>query len=134
MAKQLGIQKLKKKLDSIFSRWVRFSAADSRGMVKCFTCDYIEFVKKLQNGHYVPRQHVMTRFLPDNCRPQCFICNMRYGGRPQEFRERLIEELGEERVVEVEQLRHSRESLDRFALEAMIKDYNGRLAELPEFY
>lgn len=58
----------------------------------------------MQCGHYITRSAKYVRWELDNLRPQCFVCNMRNQGMSHIFRERLVKELGEERIVELEQL------------------------------
>lgn len=84
--------KLKKELDALFSRWVRLSYADGRGFVRCFTCDAKFFWKKIQNGHFIRRQYLATRFDPRNCRPQCVGCNIYGDGKMVEFSAKLEKE------------------------------------------
>lgn len=89
-------QKLIPKLDDAFSRLVRLRAADERGWVRCFTCNEWRFWADLDCGHYVPREHHVTRWDFDNARPQCQTCN-RYGrldgpGEPRIFGRRLASE------------------------------------------
>ena len=64
-------------LDFVFSRYIRLKYADENGYVKCFTCPEFLFWKEIENGHYVSRSNQATRFLEDNCRPQCGFCNSR---------------------------------------------------------
>lgn len=43
----------------------------------------------MQNGHFMSRLYLGTRFDPRNCRPQCVGCNMYGGGKPAEFGTKL---------------------------------------------
>lgn len=81
--------KIKKELDRVFSLYVRKKYADNFGIVKCYTCPKSGTVKELQNGHFVPRQYLSLRWSEDNCRPQCYACNMLYNGQPSAFAARL---------------------------------------------
>lgn len=58
----------------------------------------------MQNGHYITRSIKYLRWELDNCRPQCFVCNMRNQGMSHLFRERLVEQLGEDRLKDMELL------------------------------
>lgn len=84
--------KLKKELDAIFSKYIRLKYADESGMVACYTCSTVKHWKEMQNGHWIPRNNLATRFEERNCRPQCVGCNMFNRGRPDEFAVRLIRE------------------------------------------
>lgn len=83
---------LKKDLDGLFSKWVRLSHADKNGNVACYTCGKIFHWKKIQNGHFIRRQYLATRFDPRNCRPQCVGCNMFGDGKTVEFSRKLESE------------------------------------------
>lgn len=123
------IPKLKKKLDAIFSRYIRlFYSKD--GYVACYTCGHKNEVKKMQNGHYIVRQYMATRYDENNCRPQCYACNMLYGGRAVTFRENLIKEIGEDKVLEMEQQRHQVFKKDHAWYEDKIKHYTEKVKEL----
>lgn len=128
-----SIPVLTKKLDAVFSRWVRWSAADSRGMVKCVTCDHIGHAKTLQAGHWIPRQHKICRWSPWNVHAQCYACNMHYGGRPQEYREWLVAIHGEETVKRLAMMRHKVKQWTREELKEMIEDYGQKLQEVEAY-
>ena len=70
----------------------------------CYTCDKIFHWKELQNGHFVSRAKLATRFDPRNCRPQCSGCNLYGNGRPDIFGIKLTKEYGEGIVTELYKL------------------------------
>jgi len=80
MAKKLTRSKLVKKLDAVFSQYIRLKDADEFGNATCFTCGKIDHWKKLQNGHFQSRKHYATRWDEMNCQVQCVSCNMFKGG------------------------------------------------------
>jgi len=84
-----SLQNLIADLDLVFSRYIRNLYADKKGMVQCFTCPKILPISEIQNGHYIHREDLGTRFLPDNCRPQCPECNARHNDDKEPFRQRL---------------------------------------------
>lgn len=85
-------QKLKKKLDAVFSKYIRHKYADDNGDVQCYTCSVKKPISEMQNGHWIPRNILNTRFDEDNCRPQCVGCNMFNKGRPDVFSVNLLKE------------------------------------------
>lgn len=91
--------KLIKALDAIFSRYIR-----NKYGTTCYTCGK---VGQMQNGHYISRSVRSTRWEEDNCRPQCYGCNIMHGGRPIDFREHLIKDFGEDWVKFLENKRHT---------------------------
>ena len=104
-AKKPSKRKLIKKLDTVFSLWVR-KRYSSGEYAYCYTCGALESVKSIHCGHFMSRKHYTTRWEPDNCRPQCIRCNLFCQGEQYEFGRRLESELGLERVNELRQLRH----------------------------
>lgn len=70
--------KLVKKLDVIFSKYVRLSYADKNGICTCVTCGKRGYWEKdgIQAGHFMSRKHYSTRWDIDNVQPQCLKCNM----------------------------------------------------------
>ena len=69
------VSKLKKELDSWFSKYIRLRDATDMGVAQCFTCGKIDHYKKLQNGHFQSRRHHNTRWDEQNCAVQCISCN-----------------------------------------------------------
>jgi hypothetical protein len=91
--------------DTYFSRYIRIYHSHE-GKCTCYTCGDIKPIKEVDNGHYMKRQHKNTRYHENNCRPQCKTCNgdIKHNGKQIEFREHLVNELGESQVLEVEEL------------------------------
>jgi hypothetical protein len=83
--------KLVKKLDNIFSKFIRLREIDHNGFTTCFTCGKKDHWKKLQNGHFQSRRHYATRWHEQNCQVQCVGCNMFKGGEQFLFAKQLDE-------------------------------------------
>lgn len=90
--KKKTTSQLKKELDKVFSQYIRQKYADQNGYVKCYTCGVTKTIKEIQNGHFVSRSYLATRFSEDNCRPQCVGCNVFGGGRLPIFASNLEKE------------------------------------------
>jgi hypothetical protein len=119
---------LKKELDSVFSIYIRTKYADTDGMVACYTCGKVMHWKKIQNGHFISRTYLATRFHENNCRPQCWGCNGFGNGKPLDFEENLKRELSPEYVEELKKLRHSSVKYDRHWYTEMINNYKNELS------
>ena len=76
---------LVKKLDKVFSEYIRRRNADNKGYVECFTCGKRDHWKKMQCGHFQSRKHYSTRWNEDNCQVQCVGCNMFKAGEQYKF-------------------------------------------------
>lgn len=81
------------KLDNTFSLLVRVMNSirrdDGGHLIQCYTCEKWGKFSEMQCGHYIPRQHIGTRFLLDNCRPQCIECNVEKRGNIEVFKKKL---------------------------------------------
>lgn len=97
MKKRTSAQ-LKKELDRLFSLYIR-----AKYPKICYTCGKQGVT--LQNGHFIPRNILITRWEEKNCRPQCVGCNLFGNGKILDFQDHLIKELGQE---EVDKLKASR--------------------------
>jgi len=80
-----------KKLDKVFSKYIRLRDADEIGMVKCCTCNSWYHWSEIHAGHYISRKCMITRFDEDNVHGQCVICNILKDGQPERYREFLKE-------------------------------------------
>ena len=117
MPKKPTRKNLIKKLDAIFSEYIRRKYFNSKGIVKCYTCDKKAYWKGqgMQNGHFISRASRILRWEEDNCRPQCYACNcMRYG-QNYIFAMNLNKEFGYDKAQEL--LQKSRESIKHFDYE-----------------
>lgn len=84
-----------KKLDRVFSQWLRHSHADDNGLVECFTCRTKKPINEMQAGHFMSRSHYSVRWTVGNVMPQCPSCNLFHAGRQYEFGKRLDQDFGE---------------------------------------
>jgi hypothetical protein len=114
--------KLKKELDSIFSKYIR-----AKYPKKCYTCGR---TGTLQCGHFISRSYLATRFSEDNCRPQCVGCNIFGNGKPLDFEEHLIKEIGAKKVAELKRKRHEITILSNDWYEKKISHYSLLLTQL----
>lgn len=118
--------KLKKDLDAVFSKYIRYKYADENDIVCCYTCTTCKPVKEMQNGHWIPRNNMATRFSEDNCRPQCVACNMFQKGKPDVFAVNLLQEGID--IVELQQSRYQIFKVDRIWYQEQIKKYTDLIA------
>jgi len=113
-----------KKLDDVFSKYIRLKYSDAKGYCRCISCGKWYYWKDIQNGHYMSRRYFSTRWNEDNCRPQCVACNIFNQGNIQAYRRNLISEIGVKRVDLVEvTARIGNGKFSTFELEEMIKYY-----------
>ena len=98
------IGKLKKLLWKDFALWVKLSRSDDGLYVPCYTCGAMMEIgtSNCQAGHWIAKSVDSYHFFDERMvRPQDYRCNINLGGNAEEFRLRLIDELGEEVVNEM---------------------------------
>lgn len=122
--------KLKKELDAVFSKYIRWYYADHTGCVECYTCGTTKPVKEMQNGHFQSRRHTSTRWEINNCRPQCVKCNMFSQGEQYLFGQKLKAEIGEEAVEEAIALSRKSVKYSKADLEYLIDLYKEKLKQV----
>jgi len=132
LKKPVSLPKLKKKALDLYSELVKIRAFKS-GKLVCFTC---RTPLKLNTtnchlGHYLSRgAYPGLTFHPDNSRPQCYRCNCHLHGATVEFRERLICEIGIDRVEFLEGSRHVSVKWGRSDFHSMIDEFTGEIKQL----
>ncbi len=92
--KKLTRSKLIKKLDKVFSLYIRQRYAKNE-IAQCFTCGKKNHWKKLQCGHFQSRKYYSTRWDKINCQVQCAKCNVFNYGESYVFGKNLDMEFGE---------------------------------------
>ena len=116
---------LKDKLDRVFSLFIRLKYSDANGYCRCISCGKVHYYKDIQNGHYMSRRYMSTRFDENNCRPQCVACNIFNQGNIQMYRIGLIKQIGEQAVNMVEvKARTSVARYSDFEYRTLIKYYS----------
>ena len=58
-----SISKLKKKLWTLFSKYIRLRDSDYRGICSCCTCGIKKHYKEMQAGHFLPGRRNSILFL-----------------------------------------------------------------------
>lgn len=92
-----------KKLDEVFSQYIRLRNADAHGNTECFTCGKTDNWKKLQCGHFQSRKHYATRWDEVNCQVQCSACNVFRYGEQYIFGLNLDKQYGKDTATELNQ-------------------------------
>ena len=124
------ISKLKKKLDVLFSQYIRRRNADHLGRVKCFTCGVEKHWKEQQAGHFQSRSHHSTRWDEINVQVQCVKCNMYRQGEQYKFGMYLDQRFGDGTAEELEYRAKTIVKLNRVDYEEAIERYKQKIREL----
>lgn len=123
MRKKPSIKSLKKRLDTVFSQYIR-----KRDEGKpCITCGKRGV---LQAGHFIKRQHLATRWHPLNVNGQCVRCNLYLGGNEGAYALALIKLYGQSEVEHMLRIKHDSVKYTRSDLESWISNYQELLDAL----
>lgn len=117
-----------KTLDKVFSLYIRQKDTDHDGYVKCATCPVIRHWKVMQCGHWKRRGNLATRYVEENCAPQCEECNCDNNGEPEKFEQYIESKYGSMVVIKLEQLANS--ICKDYPYEEQTKKYRNLLKEL----
>ena len=126
------LTKLKKELDAIFSTYVRLRDCTIDGIATCVTCGDAKHYKKMQNGHFMSRRHMSTRFEPMNTAVQCMGCNMYNQGMQYEMSKYLDKTYGKGTAEDMQVLSRQTKKIGRHDYEFEIALYKGLVKNIKE--
>jgi hypothetical protein len=116
--------------DKYFSLYIRLRDADENGCAKCFTCGAYKPVKEMDCGHWIKRQHQVTRFSEMNCQVQCKRCNAFEQGRDSDFERNLIKKYSKDKLAALVVLSKLPFKRAQFELDEIAKYYKQKATEL----
>lgn len=114
---------LVKKLDKVFSLYIRLRDTSPRGFFRCISCGQVKHFEKADCGHYHSRKNMATRFSELNCNAECSSCNRFSSDHLIGYRENLIKKIGEKRFAMLEVEAKSIKKWSDFELEQLIIYY-----------
>jgi hypothetical protein len=118
-------------LDRLFSEYVRRIHADFNGAVQCVTCGiYRRWNDRMDAGHFIPRQHMATRYDIYNVFCQCRECNRELAGNITMFSEYITKVFGENAVQELKE--RAQTIIHDFPYEEKIKEFRLKVEKLRE--
>lgn len=130
MPRKLTRKSLVKKLDKVFSEYIRKRHADKNGIAVCYTCFKKAHWKELQCGHFVSRKQYATRWDETNCQVQCSGCNVFRYGEQYKFGRYLDSNFGDGTADTLFQKGREIVKFANIDLEEMIEYYQEKLVEL----
>jgi hypothetical protein len=113
-----------KKVDRLFSRYVRQKHANEGGWVECCTCKKAMPWEDSQCGHWIKRGHHATRWDFRNVAPQCPGCNMYLSGAMDEFAAYICRTHGEDVMHELIRLKHTAKRWTIAELRELVEEYS----------
>lgn len=128
--KKPSVKTLKRKLDDIFSIYIRKRDANVSGFCRCISCGAVHHWKEVDCGHYVNRSHMGTRYSERNCNAQCRKCNRFDEGNNIGYTRGLINKYGVKILAELEVKKHTYTSMSPFDYEILINHYREEIKKL----
>lgn len=124
--KKASLTKLKEKLWELCKQIARQRAKTASGDIFCYTCG-----KRLDNPSDQHTAHFIAssicgaglRFDLQNLRVCCYVCNVHMSGNWPAYLERMIAEVGQEKVDELLKRRNETTKADRIFYENLIAEY-----------
>jgi hypothetical protein len=127
-----SLPKLKKKLDAVFSQYIRLRDSDSSGFFSCITCGERVFWKNGQNCHYRPRNKLALRFDETNCNAGCASCNLWDRDHIQKYTLAIQDKYGDRVLAELDKKLREKITYKRADYEDMIQKYTALRDEMQE--
>ena len=81
MPRKSSRKNLIKRLDRIFSLYIRLRDADKKGICTCITCKKKYHYTELDAGNFLSRRHFSVRYDEQNVFSQCRYCNRYNAGQ-----------------------------------------------------
>lgn len=119
-----------KKLDKVFSLYIRLRDSMPNGFFKCISCGQIKRFENADCGHFYGRKHMATRFDEDNCSAECSSCNRFVSDHLINYQTNLIKKIGVGRFDLLGVKSRSSKKWCDFELEEMIKHYTNEVKRL----
>jgi len=127
----MSVRDLKKRADTIFSRYIRLKNADYRGYVRCITCGVVKHWKDgMQAGHFQSISHNSTRYHDQNVNPQCVGCNIFKQGEQYKHGKAIDLKYGKGTAGKLERLAKKSKQFTSEELEKMIKKYRKQVKKM----
>lgn len=123
-------EKLIRKLDIWFSKYIRLRDVGENGYFRCISCQRVLSYEYMDCGHYIPRTNMATRFDEKNCNGQCVTCNRIKLGNSREYRAGMLLKYGGADVLVLEARKNAMKSWSRYELEGLIEYYKQEVKRL----
>jgi 5-methylcytosine-specific restriction endonuclease McrA len=123
-----------KRLTIVFNRWIRFrdtTPTPNGGRIgKCITCGKFFTFERLQACHFIPSQHLGTRWHEKNVNAGCAHCNKWLEGNRVPYAENLPKKWDKDVLTELAVAKKlNAQHPDVETLKLKIADYSARLKE-----
>ena len=119
-----------KKVDAVFSQYIRLRATNDQGYGSCFTCGSTRHYTEVDAGHFMSRACMPTRWDERNVQFQCKRCNGFRSGEQYIFSKNLDQTYGSGTAEELHRRSKSMRKFTAGELEAMYHHYKRLVSDL----
>jgi len=119
-----------KKLDDIFSIFIRLRDSDQNGICKCISSGNPFHWKDLDCGHYINRSNSALRWNENNCHAQGRYDNRFFEGAMVEYRKNLIKKIGIQKVELLESQVRAKKKWHVFEINQLAEHYKSEVKKL----
>jgi hypothetical protein len=128
--KKKSLRSLKKKAWELLSKAIRLERRQGPArLVECVSCQRQMPWKQIQAGHFIDGRFNSILFDERGIHPQCSMCNVVYNGRKEEYFIYMERTWGREIIDDLRAQRNRQVNFTTEDLEAMIKQYQQRIAD-----
>lgn len=119
-----------KKLDRIFSLYIRLRDVMPSGYVRCISCGQIKRFEEVDCGHFHSRRHMATRYSEENCNAECRYCNRFSSDHLIAYQNNLVRKIGQHRFDMLNVKAHSTCHYLDSEIEEMISHYSNEVKRI----
>ena len=125
MVKKPSVQTLVRKLDTVFSEYIRLRDSKPFGyrVAVCISCGQVKPYDQMDCGHFIGRTHMATRFDELNCHCECRSCNRFSADHMIYYQRNLENKIGKEKLDMLIARGHSTKKWTAWELEILISHY-----------
>lgn len=127
----MASRQLEKKLDLIFSKYIRLRDSDN-GVFFCCSCGALKPFDQGDAGHFINRRWRSVRWHEQNVHMQCRWCNRFNEGNAAGYALFMIKKYGQKRVEYLHGVSKTLAKWQDSELELMIKKYKALVKEMSD--
>ena len=127
------LRKQIRKLDKVFSEYIRLKDTNPQGLCFCITCNRPFHWRDGDAGHFVQRDRLATRFDEYNVNAQCKYCNRFRSGEQARHGMEIDKKYGEgtaQRLLTISKAKGTK--LDLYWIDVKLKEYKKIVKELKD--
>lgn len=115
-----------------FNKWIKIRDCPYGDYINCISCGKVTPVKESHASHFYSAGHYSAlRFHEDNVHASCIRCNTYMHGNLNEYRKRLVQKIGPERLEYLDNFCRGSNKWDKVALIEVIETYKAKCKATP---